>query len=920
MQLISQLFKIHLDIIFFIYGLSFVILGVAILVQTRQESKYKIAGILWILAVFALVHGLNEFLDMWAIIKGRSLSLDIGRWLALLISYVFLFEFGRQLFYLTRPENSFFRKKMPVILSKCLPWACAVTIIFISLSSSDFLAFGGIFSRYLLGLPGCLLIGFGLFAYYRFEENILAAQKIRPYFLIASLAFISYGILGGLFVPRAGFFPANLLNNDTFYAVVRIPVQVFRAIFAVIATLSFLRILKIFNQLALIRKFKYLVENINDGIFIVDINKTVRFVNSIGASFLGALAEDLEGKSFELPIRVGQAAEVSIHLAFDKLGIAEIQAMEVEWEQKRALLVILRDITARKISEAELRRASYLQSSLNKLLKLSLEDIPLQNMLEQVIDNIIAIPWFALEARGAIFLTGNDPRELVIRAHRGLSSALVAACSRIPFGKCLCGKAAKDGATVFADCVNQCHEIAFDNMKPHGHYCVPIISADKVIGVINLYVTAGHKRDTKEDDFLKSSANLIAGIIERKKSEEQIQVLNAELEQRVELRTAELKSAYEELKKLDQVKSDFISMVSHELRTPLSIIKEGVALIFTEVVGHISQKQKNILDMVSSGINRLARLINDLLDLSKIEAGNVELKKNLADITAIVRDCEIRWRPEAGNKHQELTVVLPESSVNLYISPDRILQVIDNLISNAVKFTPENGKIKLELADKKDRVEITVSDNGPGIAKENFPKVFERFQQFSRTVGPGAKGTGLGLAISKQLVEIHKGGISFESELDKGSKFTFWLPKVDNEAIFNESVNSAIKEAALIAANLSLINIRLDGIEEFRKTSGDEAAEKLFLEIKRLLEGCLRRLTDKVLIGVNEAQIILFDTGKAGAVVMRAKIEHSLREYLKDKGPAINRLNFNIGMAIYPDEAMSAEELLLKARQAKPLR
>jgi len=239
---------------------------------------------------------------------------------------------------------------------------------------------------------------------------------------------------------------------------------------------------------------------------------------------------------------------------------------------------------------------------------------------------------------------------------------------------------------------------------------------------------------------------------------------------------AELEKKNKELMKLDELKSEFISTVSHELRTPLSITKEGISLVVDEIPGKVNPKQKDILRTANSNIDRLARIINDLLDISKIEAGKVELKKKTVDLANLIKEAAALFEKEALKKCLEIKLDIPKGAVNIEIDPDRIMQVFTNLIGNAIKFT-ESGTIEVSIKEKEGEVECFVSDTGMGIAEENMPKVFEKFVQFHRTAGGGAKGTGLGLSIVKGIVEMHKGRIWVESAPGKGTKFTFTLPK-----------------------------------------------------------------------------------------------------------------------------------------------
>ncbi len=184
--------------------------------------------------------------------------------------------------------------------------------------------------------------------------------------------------------------------------------------------------------------------------------------------------------------------------------------------QAFALLGVARDITGRKKAEQVIRRNYDAQTAINWILHISLENLSLESILKQTLDLILSIPWLSIEAQGSIFLVENDPDKLIMKAQRGLSDYLKEECRVVPFGKCLCGRAAARGEVQFADSLDERHEVSYEGIEPHGHYCVPIIRAKSVLGVINLYLKEGHQRDRREIEFLSSIADALAGIIQRK--------------------------------------------------------------------------------------------------------------------------------------------------------------------------------------------------------------------------------------------------------------------------------------------------------------------------------------------------------------------------------------------------------------------
>ena len=237
-----------------------------------------------------------------------------------------------------------------------------------------------------------------------------------------------------------------------------------------------------------------------------------------------------------------------------------------------------------------------------------------------------------------------------------------------------------------------------------------------------------------------------------------------------------LEKSNTELKKLDRMKTDFVSMVSHELRTPLSITREGISLLLDKVPGELNNKQEKLLFAAKNHIDRLSRLIEELLDVSRIDAGKIELIKEITDIVNIARNAMASFEQAVKDKGIEFRFEANKDAININADPDRVTQIFTNLIDNSIKFT-NKGSITIHISDEEDKVRCVVEDTGIGISEENIPKVFGRFQQFSRVAGPGPKGTGLGLSIAKGLVELHSGEIWVESKLDIGTKFAFTLPK-----------------------------------------------------------------------------------------------------------------------------------------------
>jgi serine phosphatase RsbU (regulator of sigma subunit) len=207
----------------------------------------------------------------------------------------------------------------------------------------------------------------------------------------------------------------------------------------------------------------------------------------------------------------------------------EIGLSPIEAEGGVLIVAAIRDLTARKRTEATLRASEQIHSTLVALLELSLEPISLEEQLARTLDVLFDVSWVKLESKGVIFLSEGDPPQLVMKAQRGLTEELASKCCAVPFGRCLCGEAAATGQIVFASDMDERHEIRLANMQPHGHYCVPIRSHGHVLGVINLYLAAQHRHSSEEERYLAAVANVLAGIITRRRSDQRLREKDAQL-------------------------------------------------------------------------------------------------------------------------------------------------------------------------------------------------------------------------------------------------------------------------------------------------------------------------------------------------------------------------------------------------------
>ncbi len=333
-------------------------------------------------------------------------------------------------------------------------------------------------------------------------------------------------------------------------------------------------------------------------------------------------------------------------------------------------------------------------------------------------------------------------------------------------------------------------------------------------------------------------SGIIRDITERKQATEALQALTASLEQRVQERTAELEIARDQALMATEHKSEFLSGMSHELRTPLNAVIGFSEVLLAKMFGELNPKQEEYLqDILSSGRHLLA-LINDILDLAKIESGRMELELTTFDLPTLLRDTLTMMRERATRQGIETILEIDSQLGDCTADERKVKQTLLNLLSNALKFTPEGGSIFLKAIPNSGVVEISVTDTGIGIAPDHQEKIFDEFYQAGGNYIGKREGTGLGLALTKNFVELHGGKIWVTSEVGRGSIFTFSLPireSVEKLSVLSTKAPSVEPERSLVlvveddpsAAKLLSLYLTEAGFAVEFANSGEVGLEKV---------------------------------------------------------------------------------------------
>lgn len=437
-------------------------------------------------------------------------------------------------------------------------------------------------------------------------------------------------------------------------------------------------------------------------------------------------------------------------LAKDRAGLlfwVEVNLKRVAIGGHDRLLAMVRDVTARKRAEREIKESHDSQKTLNALLRLALEDLRLEELLHRALALVLHNPWPATKGVGSVFLVDEAAGELVLKAHNGIDHHILERCARVPLGHCLCGRVALSGEALFCGAIDERHEITYVGISPHGHYCTPIAAGETMLGVLNVYLEAGHPRETAEEQFLGAFASTLANIIVRKRAEESLRVADEQLrEQAALVRLGEM-----------------AAVVAHEVKNPLAGIRGTIQVIGSRLPP--GSKDAAVIGEVIARLDALDELMKDLLEFARPP----QIRPAPVDIMALAKETTafVSQDPAARDVRFEV-----EGSAPPVIADAKLLRIVLlNLLLNAAHALQNNGTIGIVVAASELTCRIAIADTGPGIPPEIRDRIFAPF--FTTK----SRGTGLGLSTAKRLVDAHHGRISVDCPAGGGTVVTVELPR-----------------------------------------------------------------------------------------------------------------------------------------------
>jgi len=386
--------------------------------------------------------------------------------------------------------------------------------------------------------------------------------------------------------------------------------------------------------------------------------------------------------------------------------------------------------------------------------------------IEKVLSILCQFNDLKVQQQAGIFLLSDEGSTLkMFVTHGKFSDEFILKEQCINIGSCLCGGVADSGLLKISDdCfTDHNHEHSFENMVAHGHYIVPLKYANRVLGILFLYTEPYPSREPERIELLSSIGEIIGLAISNEQAHEAL---------REEKKVAE---------KANKAKTEFLSSMSHELRTPLNAILGFSQLLESDPEYPLNEIQQESVDYISSGGKHLLNLINEVLELSAIEAGKINISIESINLRNIVNDCLLLVQNTATQKNITINILNDDQDTVLQADNTKFKQVLLNLFSNAIKYNKDNGSLNIDwsLVENQNLVNIRIIDTGLGISKDNQEIVFSPFNRLGKEHSV-IEGTGIGLVVTKNLVELMDGTMGFNSVEGEGTTFWIQLPLLES--------------------------------------------------------------------------------------------------------------------------------------------
>ena len=529
-------------------------------------------------------------------------------------------------------------------------------------------------------------------------------------------------------------------------------------------------------------RFRELANCLPQTVFELDLKGNFTFANNFGLQYTGYIQEDIDRglnalHLFATEDRKRVMTDIEKALKGQEFGSHEYTALRkdgssfpvlahtspiIHNQKVVGMRGIFMDITERIKAEEQIRQRNKELSALNAIAQTVSQSLNLDEILEHALDKTLEL----LDIRhGAIYLMDRETATLNLITSKGISTELAGTISSVSSGAGIPDRVSQSGDPAFIESISDpvaciAPEIEKAMQVEYGKSLVylPLQARGKTLGVMFAMTQGERVFVPSEQELLVTIGHEISTAVE-----------NAQL--------LESESRAKALEEADRLRSAFLASISHEMRTPLTSIKGLAGTLIQTDVEWDAETQRDFLITINEQSDRLARIVNDVLDMSRIEAGIMQLYREPANLNSIIN--QVIGRIKSKKWAHTLEVDVPDSLPPIVMDAMRVEQVISNLLENAQAYSPAGTEIKLEARLSEDSLIVSVTDYGDGIAPEHLGKLFDHFFRLEENTERRMSGSGLGLAICKGIVESHGGQIWVESEKGQGSRFTFALPIIE---------------------------------------------------------------------------------------------------------------------------------------------
>ena len=547
------------------------------------------------------------------------------------------------------------------------------------------------------------------------------------------------------------------------------------------------------------KRFRALTENISDVIAMIDQEGLITYASPGISRVLGYAAGELVGQNEFGLVHPDDLEMVKQNLkrVLDRHGasvsfLTRERHKDGSWRWVEGvgtnlleepgvggIVVNFRDVTERLEAQAKIKH------QLERLKALRTIDMAISTSFDMKLSLTVLLNQAMMQlgvSAAAILLYNPNTLMLEYAVGKGFISSAIEK-THLRMGEGLAGRAALERHKIRVENLAEAGDryTRRELLKEEGfasYYATPLIAKGELKGVLEVFDRAELHPNQEWLDFVETLAGQAAIAVDNSSLFINLQNANAELEQRVAERTAELNQTNAELERANRSKDEFLANMSHELRTPLNVILGLSEVLLEHLRGPLTEPQEKALHLISSSGQHLLGLINDILDVSKVEAGKLQIHPDVISVKELCESSLNFVRELALKKSISLDYWNSEAIKSVYADPQRLKQILVNLLNNAVKFTPEKGNVSLEVevSEERDRIQFIVTDTGIGISTEDLQKLFKPFTQLDSSLSRQHDGTGLGLVLVYKFTELHGGSVRVESAVGTGSRFTIVLP------------------------------------------------------------------------------------------------------------------------------------------------